>query len=76
MKLLGVDEEFRAELENKRERLLKPQIGKHGQVQEWKDDIDDPNNNHRHISHLVGLYPGTQINQKILLNYMKRLRLL
>ncbi|TBX11938.1 glycosyl hydrolase family 95 catalytic domain-containing protein [Clostridium perfringens] len=61
---LGVDEEFRAELENKRERVLKPQIGKHGQVQEWKDDIDDPNNNHRHISHLVGLYPGTQINQK------------
>ncbi|MDC4240750.1 glycoside hydrolase N-terminal domain-containing protein [Clostridium tertium] len=61
---LGIDEEFRAELENKRERLLKPQIGKHGQVQEWKDDIDDPNNNHRHISHLVGLYPGTQINQK------------
>ena len=61
---LGVDEEFRAELENKRERLLKPQIGKYGQVQEWKDDIDDPNNNHRHISHLVGLYPGTQINQK------------
>ncbi|ELC8432389.1 glycosyl hydrolase family 95 catalytic domain-containing protein [Clostridium perfringens] len=61
---LGVDEEFRAELEDKRERLLKPQVGKHGQVQEWKDDIDDPNNNHRHISHLVGLYPGTQINQK------------
>ena len=61
---LGIDEEFRAELEDKRERLLKPQIGKHGQVQEWKDDIDDPNNNHRHISHLVGLYPGTQINQK------------
>lgn len=61
---LEIDEEFRAELENKRERLLKPQIGKHGQVQEWKDDIDDPNNNHRHISHLVGLYPGTQINQK------------
>jgi len=61
---LGIDEEFRAELENKRERLLKPQVGKHGQVQEWKDDIDDPNNNHRHISHLVGLYPGTQINQK------------
>ena len=61
---LGVDEEFRAELEDKRERLLTPQIGKHGQVQEWKDDIDDPNNNHRHISHLVGLYPGTQINQK------------
>ncbi|WP_338836233.1 glycoside hydrolase N-terminal domain-containing protein [Clostridium perfringens] len=61
---LGIDEEFRAELEDKRERLLTPQIGKHGQVQEWKDDIDDPNNNHRHISHLVGLYPGTQINQK------------
>lgn len=61
---LGMDEEFRAELEDKRERLLKPQIGKYGQVQEWIDDIDDPNNKHRHISHLVGLYPGTQINQK------------
>lgn len=61
---LGVDEEFRSELEDKRERLLKPQIGKYGQVQEWKDDIDNPDNKHRHISHLVGLYPGTQINQK------------
>lgn len=61
---LGIDEEFRVELENKKERLLKPQIGKYGQVQEWKDDIDTQNDNHRHISHLVGLYPGTQINQK------------
>lgn len=61
---LGIDDEFRVELEDKRERLLKPQIGQYGQVQEWKDDIDDPNNKHRHISHLVGLYPGTQINQK------------
>lgn len=62
--ILGIDEEFRAELENKRERFLKPQIGKYGQVKEWKDDIDEPNNNHRHISHIVGLYPGNQINKK------------
>ncbi|MPQ44646.1 glycosyl hydrolase family 95 catalytic domain-containing protein [Clostridium tarantellae] len=61
--VLEIDDEFRAELKEKRERLLKPKVGKHGQVQEWMEDIDDPNNTHRHISHLVGLYPGNQINK-------------
>jgi alpha-L-fucosidase 2 len=38
------------------------QIGKHSQLQEWLKDWDDPNDKHRHISHLWGLYPGNQIS--------------
>jgi alpha-L-fucosidase 2 len=38
------------------------QIGQHGQLQEWLDDIDDPKDNHRHISHLYGLFPSNQIS--------------
>ena len=42
--------------------LLPPmQIGRWGQLQEWLDDLDDPNDNHRHFSHLYGLYPSYQI---------------
>ena len=37
------------------------QIGRHGQLQEWLTDSDDPNDQHRHISHLYGLYPSNQI---------------
>lgn len=37
-------------------------IGQYGQLQEWLDDIDDPKDNHRHISHLYGLYPSNQIS--------------
>ena len=43
--------------------LLPPmQIGKHNQVQEWLVDADNPKDNHRHISHLYGLYPSNQIS--------------
>ena len=38
------------------------QIGKWGQLQEWYEDWDDPTDQHRHLSHLWGLYPGRQIN--------------
>jgi alpha-L-fucosidase 2 len=37
-------------------------VGQYGQLQEWLDDIDDPKDNHRHISHLYGLYPSNQIS--------------
>ncbi len=37
-------------------------VGKWGQLQEWKQDIDDPKNQHRHISHLFALHPGRQID--------------
>ncbi|MFI7680791.1 glycosyl hydrolase family 95 catalytic domain-containing protein [Actinophytocola sp. NPDC049390] len=36
-------------------------VGRWGQLQEWKSDWDDPNNQHRHVSHLFALHPGRQI---------------
>ena len=38
------------------------QIGKWGQLQEWLDDWDNPNDTHRHVSHLYALYPSNQIS--------------
>ena len=38
------------------------QIGKWGQLQEWLDDWDNPEDTHRHVSHLYGLYPSNQIS--------------
>ncbi len=62
---LGIDEEFRSELKEKRDRLLGPQIGKWGQLQEWMEDIDDPEDDHRHINHLICVYPGRQVHPAI-----------
>jgi len=59
--VLGIDEEFRARLEDTRARLAPPQIGRHGQLQEWLADYDEPEPGHRHISHLFALHPGSQI---------------
>ena len=44
------------------EQLPPMQIGRWGQLQEWLDDLDDPKDNHRHFSHLFGLYPSNQIS--------------
>ncbi len=44
------------------DQLPPMQIGRHGQLQEWIIDGDNPNDDHRHISHLYGLYPSNQIS--------------
>ena len=49
-------------LKQLRSRLAPMHIGQYGQLQEWLDDIDDPKDNHRHISHLYGLFPSNQIS--------------
>ena len=59
--LLGIDAEFRNSLIAARSRLAPLQIGKHGQLQEWLEDYDEPDPGHRHISHLFALHPGNQI---------------
>jgi alpha-L-fucosidase 2 len=59
---LGVDADYRKELLAKREKLLKPKIGKWGQLQEWMEDLDDPKDQHRHISHMLAVYPGRQVH--------------
>lgn len=45
-----------------RKKLLGPAVGSWGQLQEWVEDRDDPKDHHRHTSHLIGVYPGRQIN--------------
>jgi alpha-L-fucosidase 2 len=59
--ILGTDREFSETLAKVRDQLPPNQIGKAGQLQEWLDDIDKPNNNHRHMSPLWALYPGADI---------------
>jgi alpha-L-fucosidase 2 len=61
-KTLGVDAEYRSRVEVLRDRLLKPRVGRWGQLQEWMDDRDDPADQHRHVSHLFALHPGRQIS--------------
>ncbi len=62
--LLGIDGDFRSQLQSARARLLPLTIGKHGQLQEWSGDWDDPTDQHRHVSHLIGLHPGRQITRR------------
>jgi alpha-L-fucosidase 2 len=45
-----------------RSKLAPMHIGQHNQLQEWLDDIDDPDDHHRHVSHLYGLFPSNQIS--------------
>lgn len=60
--ILGIDKDYSALLKQKIERLAPMQIGKHSQLQEWMYDWDRPNDKHRHVSHLYGLYPSNQIS--------------
>lgn len=59
--ILETDKTFSATLAKIRDQLPPNQIGKYGQLQEWLDDIDKPDNNHRHMSPLWALYPGADI---------------
>jgi len=60
--ILQIDSDFAAELDAAKLKLAPPQIGKHGQLQEWLEDFDEPEPGHRHMSHLFALYPGHQIS--------------
>ena len=60
-RILDVDSELRQQLTAMRGKIAPNQIGRHGQLQEWLDDIDDPANQHRHVSHLWGVHPGAEI---------------
>src|SRR5262249_53982249 len=60
--LLGVDRSLAVTLNDLRVRIAPNQIGRHGQLQEWLEDLDDPKDKHRHVSHLWGLHPGREIN--------------
>jgi alpha-L-fucosidase 2 len=59
--VLNADRDFAATLAALRKQIAPNPIGRHGQLQEWLEDKDDPRNTHRHMSHMWGLYPGWDI---------------
>jgi len=62
--ILGLSTEFSADVTAARSRLAPPQIGRDGTLQEWTEDFEQLEPNHRHNSHLYGLYPGNVISAK------------
>jgi alpha-L-fucosidase 2 len=64
--ILGIDDDFRAACAATRARLPPDRIGKAGQLQEWMEDWDmeAPERDHRHVSHLYALFPSEQISMR------------
>jgi alpha-L-fucosidase 2 len=60
--ILNIEPEYKERLSDALKKLYPYHVGQYGQLQEWFLDLDDPKDNHRHISHLFGLYPGNQIS--------------
>jgi len=61
-KILGVSDPLLPMVHDQLSQLAPMQIGRWGQLQEWFDDLDDPKDDHRHFSHLYGLFPSNQIS--------------
>ena len=59
---LGISDQLTQRLQQAIAQLPPMQIGRYGQLQEWLIDADDPKDEHRHVSHLYGLYPSNQIS--------------
>jgi alpha-L-fucosidase 2 len=62
--ILGTDRAFRDTLRRMGARIAPNEIGRLGQLQEWLEDVDDPKNEHRHVSHLWALHPGEEITAR------------
>lgn len=60
--VLGKDQDLAEKLKGLRKRLPPMQIGQHSQLQEWMQDLDNPGDKHRHVSHLFGVYPAGEIS--------------
>ena len=72
--ILNIDKRLRDTLRKKVPQIAPNQIGKHGQLQEWLQDVDDTSNRHRHVSHLWAVYPGNEINWETNSEMMKAAR--
>ncbi len=59
--ILGVDPEFRKQLQDALADLPPLEIGKHGQLMEWLEDFDEAEPGHRHMSQMFALHPSNQI---------------
>ena len=62
--ILGKDQAYATKVEQARRRLVPPQIGKDGTLQEWAEDYAQMEDEHRHYSHLYGLYPGNVLSAR------------
>ena len=62
--ILGINNELTNDIHAKRSKLVPPQIGSDGSLQEWSEDWKSLEKNHRHFSHLYGLYPGKVLYEK------------
>ncbi|MEO1011560.1 MAG: glycoside hydrolase family 95 protein [Bacteroidota bacterium] len=72
--ILNTDKEFAAKLKSMLPQIAPNQIGRLGQLQEWLEDKDDPEVKHRHVSHLWGVHPGSEINWEETPDLMKAAR--
>jgi alpha-L-fucosidase 2 len=61
-KVLKIDNDYVAKVTDMQAKLAPNKIGKWGQLQEWQEDRDDPDDQHRHTSHLFAVFPGRQIS--------------
>ena len=59
--ILNTDVKLRGHLKQLREQILPNEIGQYGQLKEWMWDVDDRKDDHRHVSHLWGVFPGSDI---------------
>ena len=62
--VLRVDAPFRARVSEARSKLIPYQVGSRGQLQEWAKDFPEQDPQHRHFSHLFGVYPGCEITRE------------
>lgn len=62
--ILGISEEYKQQAQRVLSRLPELKVGKHGQLMEWREDYDEPEPGHRHISHSFALYPDNAITRK------------
>ena len=61
-KVLDVDKKERKQWEEVLRKIAPYKVGRYGQLLEWSKDIDDPNDQHRHVNHLFGLHPGHTVS--------------
>jgi alpha-L-fucosidase 2 len=61
-RILGIDEKFAKELDTAGAQLAPTRLNEAGRIMEWQEDFEEAEPTHRHISHLWGLYPGSEIN--------------
>jgi alpha-L-fucosidase 2 len=72
--ILGIDSDFASQLQAARDRLYPYQVGSRGQLQEWADDLQEEEVQHRHVSHLFGVFPGAQITPELHPQLIKAVR--